>query len=162
MIKNHRRALQIVVLVFIFTALAYAQTPTPAPTSNMGDLLEVLRAKGVLTQQEYDALKQRVVTAVPAPKAQEVPATPQKAEAPFVRMMDSGVGLHVGEVDLKFSGELNAFYVHDRASNTPGENAQGFGGALATSGTVPNSSIRNGLLPSNFSINVSTKQKGLD
>jgi predicted porin len=158
MIKNHRRALQIVILAFVFTALAYAQAPAPTPTSNVGDLLEVLHAKGILSQQEYDALKQRVVTVAPAPKAQEVPASAQKTAEPFVRMMDSGVGLHIGEVDLKFSGELNAFFVHDRPAISP----NGAVGGLASSGQVPNSSIRNGLLPSNFSINVSTRQRGLD
>jgi YD repeat-containing protein len=160
--KNHRWAAQLVVLVFFFAAFAYAQTPAPSPADNTGDLLEVLHAKGILTQQEYDALKQRIVTAAPAPKPQEAAApAPQpeaKAGTPFVTMMDKGIGLHIGEVDLKFSGELNAFFVHDRASQVPNEGV----GDLATSGTVSNSSIRNGLLPSNFSINVATKQRGLD
>jgi predicted porin len=160
--KNHRWAPQLVVLVFFFATLGYAQSPTPAPADNTGDLLEVLHAKGILTQQEYDALKQRVVTAAPAPIAQEtaVPA-PQpdaKTGTPFVRMMEKGIGLHIGEVDLKFSGELNAFYVHDRPAGV----ADGTLAGLASGGAVPNSSVRNGLLPSNFSISVSTQQKGFD
>ncbi len=67
--------------------------------------------------------------------------------------------MHIGEVDLKFSGELNAFYVHDRPDSNP---LAGPGLGLAASGAVPNSAIREGLLPSDFNVTVSTRQKGLD
>ena len=65
--KNHRRAAQLVVLVLLLAAMAFAQTPAPASAGGTTDLLEVLRAKGILTQQEYDALKQRVM----APAAEQ-------------------------------------------------------------------------------------------
>ena len=155
--KNHRRAAQLVVLVLLLAALAFGQTPTPATASGTTDLLEVLRAKGILTQQEYDALKQRVMAPTPAAEA-AMPMPAPQAHTPFVTMMDTGIGMHIGEVDLKFSGELNAFYVHDR----PAGGGDGTLAGLASGGTVPNSSIRNGLLPSNFSVNVATRQKGLD
>jgi predicted porin len=147
-------------LLLLFAGLAYAQAPAPQPADNTVDLLEILHAKGILTQQEYDSLKQRLMATPPAPAPAPVPApAPQeKNGTPFVRMMDKGVGLHIGEVDVSFSGELNAFYVHDRPSSA----ADGTLGGLASGGAVPNSSVRNGLLPSNFSINVATKQKGLD
>jgi predicted porin len=162
--KNHRRAAQLVVLVLLLAGLAFAQTPAPATAGGTADLLEVLRAKGILTQQEYDALKMRVM----APTVAAEEAAPMPAEikhTPFITMMDSGVGMRIGEVDLKFSGELNAFYTHDRP-NRNGDVAagglvsnSGVGGEL---GVVPNSSVRSGLLPSDFNITVSTRQKGFD
>jgi predicted porin len=72
--------------------------------------------------------------------------------------MDSGIGMHVGDVDLKFSGELNAFYVHDRGSH----GGPAVIGGLADSTAVSNSSIREGLLPSDFNVTASTRQRGLD
>ena len=116
--KNHRRAAQLVVLVLLLAALAFGQTPAPASASGTTDLLEVLRAKGILTQQEYDALKQRVAAPTPTPEA-AMPMPAPQTHTPFVTMMDTGIGMHVGEVDLKFSGELNAFYVHDRPNSNP-------------------------------------------
>ena len=71
-------------------------------------------------------------------------------------MMDTGIGMHIGEVDLKFSGELNAFYVHDRPD------AVVSGQADWRPRRCSNSSIREGLLPSDFNVTVSTRQKGLD
>ncbi len=162
--KNHRRAAQLVVLVLLLAAFAFAQTPVPATASGTTDLLEVLRAKGILTQQEYDALKQRVMAPTPAAEA-AMPMPAPQTHTPFITMMDTGIGMHIGEVDLKFSGELNAFYVHDRPNSNPDVAAgglvsnNGVGGEL---GVVPNSSVREGLLPSDFNITLSTRQKGLD
>ncbi len=155
--KNHRRAAQLVVLVLLLAALAFGQTPAPASASGTTDLLEVLRAKGILTQQEYDALKQRVAAPTPTPEA-AMPMPAPQTHTPFVTMMDTGIGMHVGEVDLKFSGELNAFYVHDR----PSRGADPAIGGLADSALVSNSSVREGLLPSDFNVTVSTRQAGLD
>jgi predicted porin len=160
--KGFRGAALLMVIVLVSAALAFAQTPATAVSSN--DLLEILRAKGVLTQQEYDSLKARVVAA-PAPAPAPAPAAAQEKGAPFVRMMDSGVGMHIGDIDLKFSGELNAFYVHDRPNKNGNVAVGGLvsnGGVGGESGAVPNSSIREGLLPSDFNVTVSTRQKGLD
>jgi predicted porin len=124
-------------------------------------LLEVLHAKGILSQQEYDSLKARIVAA-PAPAP--APAAAQEGK-PFVRAMDSGVGMHIGDIDLKFSGELNAFYVHDRPNHYQTAALGGLvsnGGVGGEAGAIPNSSVRSGLLPSDFNITVSTRQKGLD
>ena len=155
--KNYRRAAQLVALVLLSATLAFAQSSMPASAGGTNDLLEVLRAKGILTEQEYQALKQRVMAPTPAAEA-AVPMPAPQTHVPFVTMMDTGIGMHVGEVDLKFSGELNAFYVHDRPSLRPDPAIAG----LADSGAIPNSSIREGLLPSDFNITVSTRQKGLD
>ena len=35
-----------------------------------------------------------------------------------VTMMTNGVGFHTGRFDISFSGEVNGFYVQDRADNT--------------------------------------------
>jgi predicted porin len=79
-------------------------------------------------------------------------------KAAFVRKMDSGVGVKIGDVDFKVSGELNAFYVHDRPSQAPGGAIAG----LADEAGFSNSSVREGLLPSNLNFTVSTVQHGLD
>jgi hypothetical protein len=87
--------------------------------------------------------------------------------------MDSGVGFHVGQFDVAISGEINAFYVHDRADNsdgltsTLGSNSQSQGslcgfGCLASVGAEPSSSFRNGLLPGDLSFKISTQERGWD
>jgi len=80
-----------------------------------------------------------------------------------VTAMDSGVGFHVGQFDVNISGEINGFYVHDRADDTP------VGGVIpscvlcsASSAAQPNSSVRNGLLPGDLSFKISTREHGWD
>lgn len=163
--KNLRRAAQLVVLALLLAAMAFAQAPMPASANGTTDLLEVLRTKGILSQQEYDALKQRIAAAPAPAQAQEVAPMPAEHPIPFVTMMDKGIGMHVGQVDVQFSGEINAFYVHDR----PNHHAIALGGLVSGPGSVggegnviANSSIREGLLPSYFSVSFATRQKGLD
>jgi hypothetical protein len=88
-------------------------------------LMRQLEAKGILTKQEYTALSERHAAEAPphaaAPSAPPPAAAPSAQAAlpepgpagPFVRMMETGVGLHIGPVDVTFSGGLNAFYVQD-------------------------------------------------
>ena len=163
--KGFRSAALLMAIVLVFAALAFGQTPPPAPTISSSDLLEILHAKGILTDQEYDSLKQRVAPPTPAPAAPAAVPTAEQKHTPFVTMMDSGVGMHIGDVDLKFSGELNAFYVHDRpnhSANVPVGGLVSNNGVGGETGAVSNSSIREGLLPSNFNITLSTRQRGLD
>src|SRR5450755_4537644 len=96
---------------------------TPLLADSIDDVVDVLRAKGILSELEYEALKQRM-----AAHKQEAPTALQKPEPPAafpaaaapkpapspVGMMEKGIGVHIGPVDVSVSGEINAFYVHDR------------------------------------------------
>jgi predicted porin len=83
-------------------------------------------------------------------------------------MMSSGIGFHTGRWDFSVSGEVNGFYVHDRANNDfsgttgGGASLSGCGLCLASSGALPSSSIRSGLLPGDISFKISTQEKGWD
>jgi predicted porin len=126
------------------------------------DLLQTLVQKGILTQQEYEQLKSRkAAEAAAAPPPAAFP-TPQggNAQNNVVTMMDKGIGVHVGSVDVTVSGELNAFYVYDKP-DTPGPN-KAVDGGLAGVGTRGASAVRNGLLPNNFNIDLATVQNGIN
>jgi|SwirhisoilCB2_FD_contig_101_846438_length_2422_multi_3_in_0_out_0_2 predicted porin len=142
----------------------------PAFADTTDDLLDKLRQKGILSQEEFLALKQRkTIEERQAPAAQAVPPSSPSAtranpalapSTPFVTMMDKGIGLHLGAVDLTFSGNINAFYVQDWPDKaTPSTTVAG---GLANTGGTNTASVRNGLLPGNFSINLKTKQEGYD
>lgn len=157
-----------------------AATPASAPQCDVDELLDVLLANGTVTRQQYDTLKKHfaeksAALAAPLPSAPlkqtasapapaDTPATPappaQPAEIParLVTAADSGVGLHIGPTDLTFSGEINGFYVYDH----PDPTAPGCVLCLASIGQQPTSSIRNGLLPGDLTIRLSTHQNGLD
>jgi predicted porin len=144
---------------------------TPAFADTTDDLLDKLRAKGILTQAEFLALKQRKsVEERQAPAAQAAP--PQSTAAatranpalnpntPFVTMMDKGIGMHIGPVDVSVSGNVNAFYVQDFPDKAAPSTV--VAGGLANTGSSGSASVRNGLLPGNFSINLKTRQEGYD
>ena len=140
---------------------------TPAQAQDATDeLLLRLKEKGILTSDEYSALVARKQSqAVPAQAEAVPPANPQQAAAErldrrkLVQTMDSGVGIQIGDVALKFSGSVNGFYVSDNGAR-PGANRTVVGG-LATVGQST-SSIRNGLLPGFLKVDVTTNQGGWD
>jgi len=147
----------------VLSSVGVVQAQNPAPSSTLDQLLEALRSNGTLTQQQYDTLKQSVTTsnmAAPQPKPAEMPKAADSSAAPakLVTFMDSGIGMHIGAVDLTFSGEINAFFVHDRPDRTHASCVL----CLASTGDQPNSSVRNGLLPGDFNIRAATHEKGLD
>ncbi|MGA7521767.1 MAG: hypothetical protein WBW84_04760 [Acidobacteriaceae bacterium] len=171
-----------------FSQRAAAQPPS-ASQSDVDELLDVLRTNGTITQQQYDTLKKHYAEkrAAQAAGMQSVPAKPAAARKPVavaasepasgkiavppaqaagqteiparvVTAMDNGIGLHIGQVDLTFSGEINGFYVNDH----PDRSAAGCVLCLASVAEEPTSSIRNGLLPGDLTIKLSTRQDGLD
>jgi predicted porin len=101
----------------------------------------------------------RPAAAAPSPAAQPAQAA-KTAELPakVVTAMDNAVGLHMGQFDLTFSGEINGFYVYDH----PEQSGTGCVLCLASVGEEPTSSIRNGLLPGDLTVKISTKQNGFD
>jgi len=162
-----RWAVYLTALLLTLTGLMQAQSPAlPSPDALL-DLLEVLHANGAVSQQQYDALKARMgATAATAPTHETAeqtsgPQTEQKAPTvnpKIITMMDKGIGIHVGAVDVTLSGEINGFYDHDRVDKS--SSAALVAGGLASTGNTDSSSVRNGLLPGNFSIAFATHQMG--
>ncbi|MBH1999471.1 MAG: porin [Sphingomonadaceae bacterium] len=141
-------------------ALLLAATAAPAMAGTTADLLKRLHEKGILTDEEYqDLLKgQATETAQVAPTAP--PVTPDASGgAALVRMTDSGVGLQMGDVTLKFSGSVNGFYVHD-SGEAPNATNSVVGGVATVGGN--SSAIRNGLLPAFLKVEAMTIQGGWD
>jgi hypothetical protein len=137
----------------------------PAFADTTDDLLDKLRAKGILTQEEFLALKQRKSveqsqTPVPAPASATRANPALSPSTPFVTMMDKGIGVHLGSVDVSVSGNVNAFYVQDYPDK--GTASTRVDGGLASRGGSSSASVRNGLLPGNFDINLKTRQGGYD
>lgn len=150
-------------------ALLAAALPAHAQTNPLDatdQLLLRLKEKGILTDEEYDALS-KLKQAQPAPVA-ALPAAappPQQAAAQaldssrVVTMSKSGVGLQLGDVTLTFSGSINGFYANDSATR-PGPGTQVDGGLASVGGNT--SAIRNGLLPGFLKVDVTTNQGGWD
>lgn len=143
------------------TALAAMMAAaSPAHAGSTEDLLKRLHEKGILTDEEYQELMQgreAEKAAAAAPAAAMQTAASALDDKRMVRMTDSGVGFEVGDVTLKFSGSVNAFYVHDDGDS----NGQTVVGGIATAGGKT-SAIRNGLLPGFLKVDVTTQQAGWD
>ncbi|WP_114394068.1 porin [Oleisolibacter albus] len=139
-------------------------TAVSAQADTTDDLLQQLRTKGILTDQEYRALSQRKAEEdarrVEAARTPAVPpATATALDSTVVRTTDKGVGLKIGAVELKLSGSVNGFYVHD-SGDDPGPTKTVTGGVINVGGDT--SSVRNGLLPGFLKFDVTTTQDGWD
>ncbi len=159
-----RWAVCITALLLTFAGVMQAQSSTVPSPEALLELLEVLHTNGAVSQQQYDAIKAHMGATTPAHEMadQATEPTPEQ-KAPVVNpkiitMMDKGIGIHVGAVDVTLSGEINGFYDHDRVDKSTAVVA----GGLASTGTTDSSSVRNGLLPGNFSIAFATHQMGYD
>jgi predicted porin len=159
----------VVSFVLCFANLLYAQNVTTGTNSDaMLDVLKTLESKGVLSHQEYDALKLKVTeeskqaaAQKAAPQLKTVAMQSDEAKpSNVVSAMDSGVGFHAGRFDVAFSGEINGFYVHDR----PTRKFDGTACVLCqvSADARNSSSIRSGLLPGDLSIKISTQEHGWD
>ncbi|AKM11830.1 hypothetical protein AB433_13205 [Croceicoccus naphthovorans] len=141
-------------------AIAIALSTAPAYAGSSESLLQRLHEKGILTDEEYQALlaeEQAEVAAVAAAPAPAAPASfnPEK----MVTMTDSGIGFNVGPATIKFAGSVNGFYVHDNP-DAAGPTTAVIGGIASVGAN--SSAVRNGLLPGFLVVNVSTQQEGWD
>jgi len=133
-------------------------------------LLDQLKAKGILTKGEYAKLKERhaVEKTTPAGPAGRRLVTKEGVvivpDDRYVTRLDKGIGMHIGQVDVKVSGILAFFADENFKTHTTGTGALGVAGGLSgTNSTVNNSnSIRSGLLPSEIAVSLSTNQEGYD
>lgn len=168
--SGHRLRLAAAALAMV-AASGMVATPAYAQASATQQLLKRLHEKGILTDEEYAQIMAETNAAPAAPAmAAAVPAPAPVAAVDtngepidtsrFVKMTDSGIGLEVGPATIKFSGSINAFYVHDNPQ-TPGANTMVTGGLAQVADTNSNS-VRNGLLPGFLLIDVTTQQAGLD
>ena len=138
-------------------------------------LLDQLKAKGILTKAEYQKLKARhqaeleqKATEAPAPAGHRLVTKEGVVIVPedrYLTRLDKGIGAHIGAVDVKLSGEL-IFFGSEQFKQV-GQTLCGpnpcVAGGLGGSSTVNNSnSIRSGLLPSSLVLNISTNQLGYD
>ena len=152
------------------SAMAFGLICAPANAQGTAtqQLLQRLYEKGILTDEEYaelmaetNAAPAAAPTVAAAGAAQQPGAATEALDTSrFVRTMESGIGLEVGPATIKFSGSINAFYVHDNPE-TPGATTTVAGGIASVSETSSNA-VRNGLLPGFLLIDVTTKQAGLD
>ncbi|WP_241127667.1 porin [Novosphingobium terrae] len=166
---------------------AQAQDTAAAPSNDpIIYLMQSLKARGVLTQQDYDAVIARMKPAAPASNAiavqttpapspsgttqlasaaETVPVTaPATAAAPdkglkVTGSLDHGLGLAVGDVRLTLHGSVNGYYVHN--SGSPADAAHTVNGGVAQAGQT-SSSIRSGFAPAYLVGNVATTQRGWD
>lgn len=136
-------------------AMSMVGAAAPAYANTTDDLLLRLKEKGILTEEEYQSLAKRSA----AEPAAAAPAPSWLDDQKVVRATASGVGLQIGSVALKFSGQINGFYVHDDADKANAGNT--VVGGLASLGSK-SSSIRNGLLPGFLKIEATTTQGGWD
>jgi predicted porin len=148
-------------LALLIAAPALAQTASPLDATDQ--LLLRLKEKGILSDEEYDALHklkqaQPAAAAPAAAPAAAVPATTSDGKR-LVTVAKSGVGLEVGDVTLTFSGSINGFYSHDSGS-APGPRSTVVGGLATVGGNT--SAVRNGLLPGFLKVDVTTTQGGWD
>ncbi|WP_033920055.1 hypothetical protein [Sphingomonas sp. 37zxx] len=154
----------------ILATCLFTAAPAAAQTTTQ-DLLLKLKEKGILTDEEYDALVARETTAPTAAANTVATVTTGPAQPPqeaagqalgdtrLVRMTESGVGLELAGVTLKFSGSVNGFYVHENG-DSGGPGSQVTGGLASVGGN--SASIRNGLLPGFLKVDVTTNQGGWD
>ncbi|ACB93776.1 hypothetical protein [Beijerinckia indica] len=131
-------------------------------------LLDQLRSKGILTKTEYRKLKDRHAheaedkARVAEPAGRRVVTKEGVKIVPddrYVTKLDKGIGVRIGEVDLRLTGVLSFFATE--GFKTRG-NATVAGGLLAPSVANNSNAIRAGYLPSNLVTNLTTRQEGLD
>ncbi|MCP5159421.1 MAG: porin [Gammaproteobacteria bacterium] len=154
---------------------ATTAAPTPVGQAEVIDqLMQRLKAKGILTQSEYAKLSSTALA--PATPTETISAdesatastsdtiAPSTADAPaggtVVRTLEKGVGVRIGSVDVQLSGGVNAFYVHNSPDHQDAHNV--VAGGIAGANGQNSASVRNGLLPSNFSVSIKTQQQGYD
>jgi hypothetical protein len=153
---------------------------TAAKADSTDELLEILKKKDAITDDEYKKIKSRhnaETAALKQQKAQteQIIAQQQQlsAKAPaganlsfkdgpgeYVRALPGKVGWRVGDVDFVVHGDISFFAMEQ----FPDSNRAGtvITGGLATTGHNNSNSVRGGLLPSSLQFGLSTNQRGYD
>jgi predicted porin len=179
MSKNRVWIAVVAAFVLCFANLLYAENAPSTNSDAMVDVLKTLESKGVITHQEFEALKlkvtkdqqqaaeqqqvavqQAVQQAAPQLKTVAMQESEEGKAMNVVSAMDSGVGFHTGRFDVAFSGEVNGFYIHSRPNTS--HDLDGCNLCLIDQSPRTSQSIRSGLLPSDLSVKISTQEHGWD
>jgi hypothetical protein len=143
-------------------------TPTEVRADVTDQLLDQLKAKGILTPAEYRTLKERHAAEVAAQRAAPPPPGRRLVtkegvvivpDDRYVTRLDKGIGIRVGQVDVKLSGELIFFGAEQFKQQGTAIVAGGLGGGSLVNNS---NSIRSGLLPSSLTVALATNQMGYD
>jgi hypothetical protein len=136
-------------------------------------LLDQLRAKGVLTHGEYAKLRARHAAEkadMDRPRHYSKDGVIVVPDDRYISRLDKGIGFHipglvtkegeVGAIDVKISGDLvfggvESFQKYGNAANPTG-------GVITDSSTMAHNSIQAGLLPSAIVLSLATNQVGYD
>jgi len=135
----------------------------PSRADTTDQLLDQLKAKGILTKGEYQKLKARHAAELQQRAAP--PSKPKKENVVIVQddryltRLDKGIGAHIGPVDVRLSGQLVFFGAEQFKQQGTGVVAGGLGGGSAVNNS---NAIRSGLLPSALVLDLATNQMGYD
>jgi hypothetical protein len=141
-------------------------------------LLDQLRAKGVLTRGEYSKLKTRHAAEkaeMGRPRHYSKDGVVVVPDDRYLTRLDKGIGFHipglvtkegeVGAIDVKISGDL-VFGADETFQQYASGNANTThtirGGLITASPNQPYNSIQAGLLPSAIVLSIATNQMGYD
>ena len=121
------------------------------------EMLEIMKRKGEISDSKYRDLKAKHEAEKAGPAAGSYKDGAPAGEV--VTALPKGVGVRIGQVDVKLSGDISFFGIED----FPQHRAVFVDGGLLNSGLHNDSnSIRAGLLPSSIQVGLSTTQNGYD
>jgi hypothetical protein len=166
-------------MVVLAAAAAMSMTAIGQARADVTDqLLDQLRAKGVLTHGEYSKLKSRHAAEkaeMGRPHHYTKDGVVVVPDDRYLTRLDKGIGFHipglvtkegeVGAIDVKISGDLvfGADETFDAyASGNQNTTSHMRGGLVTASPNQPYNAIQAGLLPSAIVLSIATNQMGYD
>ncbi len=158
-IRTGGRQFRLAVLAATTGLFATSLVSARADTTDI--LLEQLKAKGILTKNEYSKLKARHA-AEKAGVYRGGPPSGVVVKGPgveYVTVCPKGICMRVGQVDVRLSGDL-VFGGIEQFKQHGGKNP--VGGGLGGADNVSNNAFAGGLLPSSISLSLATNQMGYD
>jgi len=165
----HRRRKSSAVLGALVATILSGTAPAFADVTD--ELLDQLRSKGILTKGEFHKLKARHAAevqkreekyVVPGRKVVTKEGVVVVPDDRYVTRLDKGIGVRIGQVDVKLSGDLSFFATNGFKTRGDAVIAGGLAGAASGSHVNNASSIQAGLLPSALVVSLATNQMGMD
>jgi hypothetical protein len=173
--SESRRSGRLARMVVFAAATAVSMAAVSQARADVTDqLLDQLRAKGVLTHGEYSKLKSRHAAEKaemdrPYSRHYSKDGVVVVPDDRYLTRLDKGIGFHipglitkegeVGAIDVKISGDL--IFGADETFNQSGNHTIA-SGLVTASPNQPYNSIQAGLLPSAIVLSIATNQMGYD
>ena len=173
--SESRRSGRLARMVVFAAATAVSMAAVGQARADVTDqLLDQLRAKGVLTHGEYSKLKSRHAAEKaemdrPYSRHYSKDGVVVVPDDRYLTRLDKGIGFHipglitkegeVGAIDVKISGDL--IFGADETFNESGNHTIA-SGLVTASPNQPYNSIQAGLLPSAIVLSIATNQMGYD